>query len=66
MEFSHTAQINFSNIESLDSSLSPIVEAMKENFLKYWEEVPAVTIIANYFHPSFKKKYTVRFLQRYK
>jgi Domain of unknown function (DUF4413) len=54
------------NIESIDSSLSPIVEAMKEKFLKYWEEVPAVTIIANYFHPSFKKKYTVRLLQRYK
>ena len=54
------------NIESLDSSLSPIVEAMKEKFLKYWEEVPAVTIIANYLHPSFKKKYTVRLLQRYK
>ena len=54
------------NIESLDSSLSPIVEAMKEKFLKYWEEVPAVTIIANCLHPSFKKKYTVRLLQRYK
>jgi Domain of unknown function (DUF4413) len=54
------------NIESLDSSLSPIVEVMKENFLKYWEEVPAVTIITNCLHPSFKKKYTVRLLQRYK
>jgi Domain of unknown function (DUF4413) len=54
------------NIESLNSSLSLIVEAMKENFLKYWEEVPAMIIIANYLHPSFKKKYTVSLLQRYK
>jgi Domain of unknown function (DUF4413) len=54
------------DIESLDSSLSPVVEAMKEKFLKYWEEVPVMIIIANCHHPSFKKKYTVRFLQRYK
>jgi Domain of unknown function (DUF4413) len=54
------------NIESLDSSLSLIVEAMKEKILKYWEEIPVVTIIANYFYPSFKKKYTVGLLQRYK
>jgi 16S rRNA C1402 N4-methylase RsmH len=54
------------DIESLNSSLSPIVEAMKEKFLKYWEEVPAVIIIANYLYPSFKKKYTVNLLQRYK
>jgi Domain of unknown function (DUF4413) len=54
------------NIESLDSSLSPIVEAMNEKFLKYWELVPAVTIIANCLRPSFKKKCTIRFLQRYK
>jgi 16S rRNA C1402 N4-methylase RsmH len=54
------------DIESLNSSLSPIVEAMKEKFLKYWEEVPAVIIIANYLYSSFKKKYTVNLLQRYK
>jgi Domain of unknown function (DUF4413) len=54
------------DIESLDSSVSPIIEAMKENFLKYWEEVSIVTIIINYLHPSFKKKYTVSLLQRYK
>jgi hypothetical protein len=54
------------NIESFDYALSPIVEAMKEKFLKYWEEVPAVTIITNYFYPSFKKKITIRLLQRYK
>jgi hypothetical protein len=44
------------DIESLNSSLSPIVEAIKEKFLKYWEEVPAMIIIVNYFHPSLKKK----------
>jgi uncharacterized protein YdiU (UPF0061 family) len=64
--FSQKVYREMENIESLDSSLSPIVEAMKEKFLKYWEEVPAVTIIANCLHPSFKKKYTVRLLQRYK
>jgi hypothetical protein len=40
------------DIESLDSSLF----SMKENFLKYWEEVPIVIIITNCIHPSFKKK----------
>jgi Domain of unknown function (DUF4413) len=64
--FSQKFYREMKNIESLDSSLSPIVEAMKENFFKYWEEVPTVTIIANYLHPSFKKKYTVSLLQRYK
>jgi Domain of unknown function (DUF4413) len=54
--FSQKVYREMENIESLDCSLSPIVEAMKENFLKYWEEVPAVIIIANYLHPSFKKK----------
>ena len=54
------------DIETCDSPLEPIVAAMKEKFLKYWEEVPLVTIIANCLHPSFKKKFTVKMLQRYK
>jgi Domain of unknown function (DUF4413) len=49
-----------------DSPLSPIIEVMREKFLKYWDEVPLITIIANYLHPSFKKKYTIRLLERYK
>jgi Domain of unknown function (DUF4413) len=49
-----------------DSPLSPIIEAMREKFLKYWDEVSLITIIANYLHPSFKKKYTIKLLERYK
>jgi Domain of unknown function (DUF4413) len=49
-----------------DHSLVPILQAMKHKFLKYWEEVPAMTIIVSCLHPSFKKKYTVLMLQRYK
>lgn len=49
-----------------DSPLSPIIEAMREKFLKYWDEVPLITILANCLHPSFKKKYTIRLLERYK
>jgi Domain of unknown function (DUF4413) len=49
-----------------DSPLSPIIEAMREKFLKYWDEVPLITIIVNYLHPSFKKKYTIKLLERYK
>jgi Domain of unknown function (DUF4413) len=45
---------------------SPIIEAMREKFLKYWDELPLITIIVNYLHPSFKKKYTIRLLERYK
>jgi Domain of unknown function (DUF4413) len=49
-----------------DLSLSSIIEAMREKFLKYWDEVPLITIIANYLHPSFKKKYTIKLLEQYK
>jgi Domain of unknown function (DUF4413) len=49
-----------------DSPLSPIIEVMTEKFLKYWDEVPLVIILANYLHPSFKKKYTIKLLKRYK
>ena len=51
-------------IKNIDSSLNPVIEAMTTKFLKYWEEVPAVMIIANCLHPEFKKKYTVRLLQK--
>jgi Domain of unknown function (DUF4413) len=64
--FSQKIYREIKNIESLESSLSPIIEAMKEKILKYWEEVPAVKIIVNCLHPSFKKKYTVTLFQRYK
>jgi Domain of unknown function (DUF4413) len=49
-----------------DSPLSSIIEAMRDKFLKYWDEFPLVTILVNYLHPSFKKKYTIRLLERYK
>jgi Domain of unknown function (DUF4413) len=49
-----------------DSPLSPIIEVMREKFLKYWDKVPLITIIVNYLHPSFKKKYTIRLLEQYK
>jgi Domain of unknown function (DUF4413) len=49
-----------------DLPLSPIIEVMREKFLKYWDEIPLITIIANCLHPSFKKKYTIKLLERYK
>jgi hypothetical protein len=49
-----------------DSLLSPIIEVMRDKFLKYWDKVPLVTILDNCIHPSFKKKYTIRLLERYK
>ncbi|KAJ4757075.1 Zinc finger BED domain-containing protein DAYSLEEPER [Rhynchospora pubera] len=39
---------------------------MTTKFLKYWEEVPLVTIIANCLNPNLNKMYTVKMLQRYK
>jgi hypothetical protein len=38
---------------------------MKEKFLKYWEAVPPLTIVANCLHPTYKKVYTVRMLRKY-
>jgi hypothetical protein len=49
-----------------DSPLSPIIESMTEKFLKYWDEISLVTILANYLHHSFKKKYIIRLVERYK
>jgi hypothetical protein len=49
-----------------DSPLSLIIEVMREKFLKCWDEAPLITILTNYLHPSFKKKYTIRLLERYK
>jgi hypothetical protein len=49
-----------------DSPLSPIIEAMREKFLKYWDKVPLITIIANCLQHSFKKKYTIKLFERYK
>jgi Domain of unknown function (DUF4413) len=49
-----------------DSPLSPIIEAMREKFLKYWDKVTLIIIIVNCLYPSFKKKYTIRLLKWYK
>ena len=38
---------------------------MTDKFLKYWEHVPPITIIANCLHPTYKKFYAVRMLQKY-
>ena len=52
-------------LEVSDNGLTPIVGAMKDKFLKYWERVPPVTIIANCLHPTYKKYYTVKMLRFY-
>jgi hypothetical protein len=49
-----------------DSHLSPIIEAMREKFLKYCDEAPLITILANCLRLSFKKKYTIKLLERCK
>ena len=49
-----------------DCSLTPIVEAMKEKFLKYWEDVPLLAIIANCLNPAYKKYYMIKVVERYK
>ena len=52
--------------ESNDPSLTPIVDAMKLKFLKYWEDVPLLAIIASCLNPAYKKYYTIRMVQAYK
>jgi hypothetical protein len=47
-------------------ALSPIIKVMRDKFLKYWDEIPLITIIVNCLHSSFKKKYTIRLFERYK
>ena len=49
-----------------DKSLTPIVDAMKQKFLKYWEDVPLLAVIANCLNPAYKKYYTIKFIERYK
>ena len=58
--------IIYVGIEETNPSLVPIVNAMKEKFLKYWEHVPLITIIANVLHPTYKLHYTVKMLRKYK
>ena len=53
------------DLESADPSLAPIVEAMREKFLKYWEHVPPITLVAHVLHPTYKLHYTTRMLQIY-
>ena len=52
--------------ETLDKSLTPIVDAMKLKFLKYWEDVPLLAIIASCLNPAYKKHFTIRILETYK
>jgi hypothetical protein len=47
-------------------SLAPIVDAMREKFLKYWEDVPLLAIIAACLNPAFKRHYTIAMLEAYK
>jgi hypothetical protein len=53
------------DVKNLNPSLIPILQAIEENFLKYYEKVLALTIIITYLHMLFKKKYVVLILQRY-
>ena len=52
--------------ENYDKSLTPIVDAMKQKFLKYWKDVPLLAIIANCLNPAYKKFYTIKVVERYK
>ncbi|KAJ1703169.1 hypothetical protein LUZ63_002948 [Rhynchospora breviuscula] len=53
-------------LENRDETLAPIVKAMTTKFLKYWDDVPLVTIIVNCLDPHWKVKYTVKMMQKYK
>ena len=64
--FTHKYVYFYVGVEVTDPFLAPIVEAMRENFLKYWEEIPKVTIVANILHPTYKLHYTVRMVKKYK
>jgi Domain of unknown function (DUF4413) len=52
--------------ETRDKSLTPIVDAMEQKFLKYWEDIPLLAIIASCLNPAYKKYYTIRMVQVYK
>jgi hypothetical protein len=52
--------------ETRDKSLTPIVYAMKQKFLKYWEDIPLLAIITNCLNLAYKKYYTIRIVQAYK
>jgi len=58
--------VELDELETADSTLAPIVDAMKEKFLKYWEDVPLLAIIASCLNPAYKKGYTIMILERYK
>jgi Domain of unknown function (DUF4413) len=53
-------------VETRDKSLTPIVDVMKQKFLKYWEDIPLLAIIASCLNPAYKKYYTIRMVQAYK
>ena len=52
--------------ETHDKSLTPIVDAMKQKFLKYWKDVPLLAIIASCLNPAYKKYFTIRIVETYK
>lgn len=52
--------------ESKYTTLTPIVDAMKEKFLKYWDDVPLLAIIASCLNPAYKKFYTIKIVTAYK
>ena len=39
---------------------------MREKFLKYWTDVPKVTILANVVHPTYKLDHTIFLIQCFK
>jgi Domain of unknown function (DUF4413) len=41
--------------ETHDKSLTPIVDAMKQKFLKYWEDISLLAIIASCLNPAYKE-----------
>ena len=52
--------------ETQDESLTPIVDGMKTKFLKYWEDIPLLAIIASCLNPAYKKFYTIKMVEAYK
>ena len=52
--------------ETHDKSLTPIVDAMKQKFLKYWDDVTLLAIIASCLNPVYKKYYMIRMVEAYK
>jgi hypothetical protein len=41
-------------VETHDKSLTPIIDAMKQKILKYWEDIPLLAIIASWLNSAYK------------